>query len=181
MKFGAAYSHLFCAAVNNPPGFDFHTRCVSAFSRTRICFLSPTAIEPGSSAFRQSRPGTASIPHLRRPSPRTEIHHVAAKWHRHRGRQEHRDVEGQEAHQAPRTGQGKRDQHDLAHHPYVVRPVGTTRRIRLTSGAAPKDQVSRAAKMLAEEFVSIRALHTLRLGRQLTKIEGHCLEHQIPR
>jgi hypothetical protein len=43
----------------------------------------------------------------------------------------------------------------------------------------PKDQVSRAAKMLAEEFVC-RMIPTTPRTKMLTEIAGYRLEHQVP-
>jgi len=66
---------------------------------------------------------------------------------------------GQEADQETRSCPWKRYQHDLTDYSYVTSPCAYERcffEVRLTVyplSTAPKDQISRAAKMLAEEYV----------------------------
>ena len=66
-------------------------------------------------------------------------------------------MEGQEADPASWIRQRKWNLDDFVDYPYVCsHPLEIARAGfgLLTSNVAPKDQVSRAAKMLAEEFVS---------------------------
>lgn len=75
----------------------------------------------------------------------------AGEW----GGEEYRDMEDQEAHQAAWGCPRKWNVNDFSHHPYVSRFIITgIWWVTNTGTLAPKDQVSRAAKMLAEEFVS---------------------------
>ena len=86
-------------------------------------------------------------------------------------------MEGEEADQAPRGCSRQRHQHDFLDHSYVILPLPRLLNpcglfflkkkkpysvIILTSilYSAPKDQVSRAAKMLAEEYVFLLPKHT---------------------
>ena len=67
-----------------------------------------------------------------------------------RSREKYRDLEGEEAYQATRSRQREWNVHDLTHHTSV--PLSSLLKLKLTDMPAPKDQVSRAAKMLADEF-----------------------------